>query len=261
MDCLKCGSLDHLVRQCPKLQAGEAEKLLEEKGYRSGAQVNVVKDLTVDSGVPSDMSTGLVKATLENCVAVEVLLDSGADVALISGGLMKRLEEEAEFLRVKKLAEPKVVGTAGKDVLSILRKVCLESVVFQTSAGPLVWRNVWCMVDEGDESISLIIDRETMKQMGYSPDALLVEAKRRLESEEKSVRFEEQPVSDALPFVRLLRVKEEARLREDMEGDVDQFEETLLTPKISPAEQQQDQIKEILVQKVQEATAAGLTGG
>ena len=258
LECLKCGSFDHLVRQCPKLQAGEAEKLLEQKGYRSGAQVNVVKDLTEQVGATLDRSTGLVKATLEKCVAVEVLLDSGADVSLISGGLMKRLEEEAEFLRVKKLSKPKVVGTAGKDVLSIRRSICLESVVFQTSAGPLVWRNVWCMVDDGDERISLIINRETMEQMGYSPDALLVEAKRRMDREENLVQTEEQPVSDALPFIRLLRIKEEARLREDMDGDVDQFEEKLLTPEISPADQQQDQIKEILTKKVQEAIAAGL---
>jgi hypothetical protein len=220
--------------------------------------VNVVKDLTEQAGATLDRSTGLVKATLEKCVAVEVLLDSGADVSLISGGLMKRLEEEAEFLRVKKLSKPKVVGTAGKDVLSIRRRICLESVVFQTSAGPLVWRNVWCMVDDGDERISLIINRETMEQMGYSPDALLVEAKRRMDREENLIQLEEQPVSDALPFIRLLRVKEEARLLEDMDGDVDQFEEKLLTPEISPAEQQQDQIKEILAKKVQEASAAGL---
>ena len=105
------------------------------------------------------------------------------------------------------------------------------------------------MVDDGDESISLIINRETMEQMGYSPDALLAEAKRRMDREENLVQVEERPVSDALPFVRLLRIKEEARLREDMDGDVDQFEEKLLTPEISPVEQQQDQIKEILAKK------------
>ena len=126
--------------------------------------------------------SGHVKATLEGCVLVDALLDSGADVALISAGLIRKLENEADFLKMKKLVQPEKVGTAGKDVLSIHRKVCLESVVFQTSAGPLLWRNVWCMVDEGDESLSLIIDRSTMEKMGYSPDALLVEAKRRLES-------------------------------------------------------------------------------
>ena len=205
--CLKCGSLEHLVRQCPKLQAGEAEKLLQENGYHSGGHVNVVKNLKEDTGASSSKSTGLVKATLENCVAVEVLLDSGADVALISGGLIKSLEENAEFLRVKKLPIPEQVGTAGKDVLSIHRKVCLESVVFQTSAGPLVWRNVWCMVDERDKKHSLIIDRKTMEKMGYSPDALLVEAKRRLENGDVTEGSADFGEADPRPFVRLLRCR------------------------------------------------------
>jgi hypothetical protein len=94
------------------------------------------------------------------------LFDSGANVALISAGLIRKLENEADFLKMKKLVQPEKVGRAGKDVLSIHRKVCLESIVFQTSAGPLLWRNVWCMVDERDESLSLIIDRSTMEKMG-----------------------------------------------------------------------------------------------
>jgi hypothetical protein len=51
-------------------------------------------------------------------VLVDALLDSGADVALISAGLIRKLENEADFLKMKKLVQPEKVGTAGKDVLS-----------------------------------------------------------------------------------------------------------------------------------------------
>jgi hypothetical protein len=98
-----------------------------------------------------------------------------------------------------------------------------------------------------------------MEKMGYSPNALLVEAKRRLESGVEARGCEKYSDSCSRPFIRLLQKKEEVLGQEDMDGGLDGYEEQLMTPCVSGAETQQEQIQEILDQKVQEARAADLS--
>jgi hypothetical protein len=126
---LKCSSRDHHVRDCPQCRAGEAESLL--KDFRKKDEIRRLNRPAVK---------------LEGSVETEALLDSGAECSLISRGLVERLESQVGFLKMKTLDEPKRIGTAGSDLV-VKRMVCLDSLVFQTSAGPLRWRNLQCWVE------------------------------------------------------------------------------------------------------------------
>ena len=263
--CLKCQSREHDVRRCPQIRDGEAEALIQE--YREKKAKKEVRFVQrEDNSQESDRrlrtldKRGRVPVKLRDSVETEALLDSGADCCLISRGLVEKLEKETGFLQMKLLDKPEAVGTAGSDI-EVRRLVCLESVVFQTTAGPLRWRNLKCWVDERDSGQLLLVDRPTMQEMGYSADALLVAAKRKLETpglSEDGIAAERRISMKQKPFVRFLCHKDEALYQSDVDGDMDGFEENMLTPEIQGVEQQRDQIKQILVQKVQEAAENGL---
>jgi hypothetical protein len=196
--------------------------------------------------------SGCLKVKLEGSVETEALLDSGADCSLISRGLVERLESQVGFLKMKTLDEPERIGTVGSDLV-VKRMVCLDSLVFQTSAGPLRWRNLQCWVDESDPDQLLVVDRPTMERMGYSAGALLVEAKRKFETygSEENLPYSERITSNARkPFVRFMRHKDEALYRSPAAEEECEFEEAMFTPLTGPAEGQQAQIIEILDQKV-----------
>jgi hypothetical protein len=138
----------------------------------------------------------------------------------------------------------------------------LDSLVFQTSAGPLRWRNLHCWVDESDPDQLLVVDRPTMERMGYSADALLVAAKRKFETygREENLSDSERITSDARkPFVRFMRHKDEALYRSPAAEEECEFEEAMFTPLTGPAEAQQTQIIEILDQKVKESGSNGIS--
>jgi hypothetical protein len=265
--CLKCGSKEHDVRRCPQTRDGEAEALIQE--YREKKARKEIRRVQFeeapgesDQVSEKDSDSGRVSVTLLDKVKTRALLDSGADCCLIPRGLVGKLEEEVDSLQMRVYKKPRVIGTAGDDI-EVHRLVCLESVVFQTTAGPLRWRDLWCWVDESDPGDLLLVDRPTMEKMGYSSDALLVAAKRKMETPgggDGGFAAEDVSRTDQKPFVRFLRHKDEALYQSDGDGDVDEFEETMLTPEIQSAEDQQDQIREILASKVQEAAENGLSG-
>jgi hypothetical protein len=144
---LKCASKQHLVRQCHQVAEREAEKLIQEyrskkereTGTRGAQRVQCPSNPKIDPNK-------IVSAKLEGCLEAKLLLDTGADVSLMPRGLLEKLEQEAEFLKVKKLLEPVEIGTAGSERISVHSKILLESVVLEASAGPLRWRNVECYV-------------------------------------------------------------------------------------------------------------------
>ena len=55
----------------------------------------------------------------------------------------------------------------------------LQCMEFSTSGGPLVWRNLEILVNEEDESMSIIIDRHLMEKMRYSVMAILEGARKK----------------------------------------------------------------------------------
>jgi hypothetical protein len=110
---------------------------------------------------------------------------------------------------------------------------------------------VECYVNEEDNVTLCIISSEEMEKMGYSVDALLVAAKKRLEQVSNSAE------ESSRPFVRLLDQNQTALYAPDDEGEVDEFEE--VTPITHGIEDQAEKIKAILDQKVSEAVENGLS--
>jgi hypothetical protein len=159
--CLKCGSKQHSVRQCHQVAEREAEKLIQEYRSKKERETGVRRVQRVQCpNNPKIDPNKIVSAKLEGCLEAKLLLDTGADVSLMPRGLLEKLEQEAEFLKVKKLSEPVEIGTAGSKRISVHRKILLESVVLETSAGHLRWRNEECYVNEADNGTLCIISSE-----------------------------------------------------------------------------------------------------
>ena len=257
-DCLKCGSRDHVVKRCPKTQPGEAERLLEANRKKREQYKPEVQQIAARG----TEETGLVPVKLEDCYDTNALLDSGADCAMMSAGLVNKLVDLKKFIKMNFLKEPETIGTAGTQTIKVRRKICIESIVFKTSAGPLRWRNLECLVHEEDQGEKLLIDRETMKQMGYSTDALLVAAKTNLEKESSdrdldTVKFDAQKRDN--PFIRSLAMQQEALSRADEEMESEGYEQVHYTPEVVVAKEQQKTVQDILKGKLEKAVEEGMT--
>jgi hypothetical protein len=70
MECLKCGSLDHLVRVCPKVSREEADQLIEGLTKKAEGHVRKLMDPAEKKLAGDGHRSGHVKATLEGCVLV-----------------------------------------------------------------------------------------------------------------------------------------------------------------------------------------------
>ncbi|CAK5213956.1 unnamed protein product, partial [Aphanomyces euteiches] len=112
--CLKCGSDDHKVAQCPKCAPGEAQRLLEQRAKRPPVAANT--PAAAPSGKPKgkknvvgatiDVSESKLEVLQEprtvpctvNGVDALALLDSGADQSVVSPALIARLSDAGALL-------------------------------------------------------------------------------------------------------------------------------------------------------------------
>ncbi|CAK4320380.1 unnamed protein product, partial [Aphanomyces euteiches] len=112
--CLKCGSDDHKVAQCPKCAPGEAQRLLEQRAKRPPVAANT--PAAAPSGKPEgkknvvgatiDVSESKLEVLQEprtvpctvNGVDALALLDSGADQSVVSPALIARLSDAGALL-------------------------------------------------------------------------------------------------------------------------------------------------------------------
>ena len=97
-------------------------------------------------------------------------------------------------------------------------------MLFTTNKGrPLVWRNLEVMVNEEDESFSLLMDRNMMETIGYSVEAILQGAREKQTVWEASVDETQEvqtPVSKSLQSF-------EKKLYADLHDTVDEAERCL----------------------------------
>ncbi|KAE8980295.1 hypothetical protein PR002_g24168 [Phytophthora rubi] len=116
-------------------------------------------------------------ARVENAVDLSnVLLDSGADVNVVSRGLIKRLQEQGVTVHVEK-QEPHKLATFDGGVFEVTQMVHLDVIQIQTTAGPLLLRRTPAWVFEQDTTRQvLILSRPVMERLGYSVDAILARA-------------------------------------------------------------------------------------
>ena len=123
----------------------------------------------------------MTTAVIEDIEVPLTLLDSGADVSLVSAGLVDRIAANGSFLSVAKPKDGLMLHPVGQERVSVERKVRFPEVTLKTSAGPLRLRNLECWIHEGDQSNAVTIGRPTMMALGYSTDGLLVDALKRVD--------------------------------------------------------------------------------
>ncbi|OWZ19659.1 hypothetical protein PHMEG_0006065 [Phytophthora megakarya] len=215
---LKCGSLAYLVRKCPDVTPDELDRLLAARKTTLDSETNTrVKPVKVvqvgGAGTVGVKSTGeplapvrsmiddngTAQATINGYTLQTSLLNSGADDSVVSGGIMHALESAG--VTIQEYPVSRTLDPVGGHLISVARKVRFGEVEFDTSAGPLLLRNLDCLVHEEDCALSLTIGRPVMNRLGYSTDGLLAAARAR-QPEYELLEPEVNPV-DSSPLVRL----------------------------------------------------------
>ncbi|RHY24886.1 hypothetical protein DYB32_008643 [Aphanomyces invadans] len=190
--CLKCGSVEHKVL-CPKVQPGEAQRLLEQRFKKShGAAVaapnkkDETKHKVMGAAVEVDEKIATVCPRTVSCDIIGVkslaLLDSGADQSVVSPTFLLGLEGADHCtLVVRHLDSVMELGGFMEDMkLKVDREVKLR-LTFDTAEGTLVLTNLKCWVATTplyDGLGDLIVSRDVMARLGYCPHSLLASARR-----------------------------------------------------------------------------------
>ncbi|RHY27897.1 hypothetical protein DYB32_006578 [Aphanomyces invadans] len=172
-------SAAHKVTDCPKTTPGEAQDLL-------AVQMQKWKDARVVRPTSNVIDLGPTRSKIEGGVTVadvvvvdNLLLDTGGNVNVASVGLVEALEKANVATQVVVDDTPTALYPYGKATKPVLLSRRLRlSVALTTTCGPLLLRGlpVW-VDDDADDDVALIISRPVMESLGFSTDALLVNAR------------------------------------------------------------------------------------
>ncbi|ETV92271.1 hypothetical protein H310_13336 [Aphanomyces invadans] len=135
-------------------------------------------------------------AHVEDIVRVEnVLLDTGADVNVVSRGVMEALATGGIAVDVVEHAKPQLVFPYGETAapLKMSRRATFGKVTLETTCGPLVLRGLKAWIDDTASTIDLNISRPVMEVLGFSVDDLLVGARRQKSEWDVSDGVEDPP--------------------------------------------------------------------
>jgi hypothetical protein len=179
-----------------------------------------------------DTDDGTTRARIESLEVHASLLDSGADDSVVSRGCIEKLEQAGAVLAIAP-ANADLLPVGDHDI-PVHRKVRFAEVILDTSAGPLVLRNLDCFVHEEDENVALTISRLVMQRLGYSTDGLLAAARTR--QPEYCLTADPLPTDAAAvptPLVRMQALRVQA-LRE-IEEECDDADELVTTPMLVAA--------------------------
>ncbi|KAH9149538.1 hypothetical protein AeRB84_007413, partial [Aphanomyces euteiches] len=128
LGCLKCSDASHRVADCPMAAPGEAQKLLDAQLKKWREAVQVLGDM------PERRRTDR-GAMVEALVRVDnVLLDTGADVNVVSRGVMDALAAKGASVAVATHDKPRQIYPYGADAapLEMRRSVKFTSVTLET---------------------------------------------------------------------------------------------------------------------------------
>ncbi|RLO12839.1 hypothetical protein DYB28_002220 [Aphanomyces astaci] len=158
--CLKCGSENHKVVNCPKCAASESERLLKEQmdKWESARNKKVTK---LQGSATKSLDR---EAKIEGIVSVTTtLLDTGSDVTLVTAGVMKSLERAGVEVKVIS-PEPFVIQPYGQaPALKVDRQVQFKLAMLDTPCGPLALRGLKAWVDSSSNAAELLISRAVAK--------------------------------------------------------------------------------------------------
>ncbi|RHY25900.1 hypothetical protein DYB32_008019 [Aphanomyces invadans] len=186
--CLKCNSTSHRVRECPGITREEASRLLKAHGRSPGRGRN---ENQRDPGTPGGRVAtvrvdtkkqdrpGLL-TVVDGIVSVQAsLLDSGADLSVVSGGLVSALLAAGASPDITVMG-PMVLRPYGTDSkpITVTKQVRLGSLEFKTACGSLLLRGLRVWVDEAEPNVELTLGLPVMKTLGYDEQTLLENARK-----------------------------------------------------------------------------------
>ncbi|KAL3669360.1 hypothetical protein V7S43_005736 [Phytophthora oleae] len=114
---------------------------------------------TVPLAAVSSSSRGLVPAIVDGLPGTATLLDSGADVSMVSRGTVVELQRMGIEVDITKAHVPMFFEPVEKQPLQATHRVRFRKVSLETSAGPLILRHLTCWVDESDADMGLTVGR------------------------------------------------------------------------------------------------------
>ena len=244
--CLKCHSTHHRVLECDKCAPGEAQRLLDQ--WRAKRKQDAVK--TRRAGADKE---GWSLAVIDGCLAVpKTLLDTGADVSLVSDSIVDDLRSMGRVVTVDKAPTPLTLLPVGGNKLTVTDTVTFERVQLQSSAGPVVVKRLTCWVQPNDGDRILTIGRPVMEVLGYDSERLLAEATGR--SREYDMTLEEH---DPSAMAKACRVRTAEWQGADA-GGIDSADELVMTPECR-APDNAPSVRDVLALRVDEARANGLS--
>ncbi|RHY21977.1 hypothetical protein DYB32_009656, partial [Aphanomyces invadans] len=179
--CLKCKSSDHKVRNCPGISDEEAVRLLKEhakllaKSREPGAPGGRVKTIRKAAAKPG---RSVLMATVNGVLPVEAsLLDSGADMSVVSGGLVSALLAAGNSPEITTMGRFELFpyGAESKPIV-VTKQVRLGSIEFKTACGPLILRGLRVWLDDAATGVELTLGLPVMQRLGYNEQTLLENA-------------------------------------------------------------------------------------
>ncbi|GMF49472.1 unnamed protein product [Phytophthora fragariaefolia] len=176
-----CGSTQHQVLGCPDTQPGEAERLLADMPARRVAPTTTLRRAETvtkpghGAAEATDLS-GAVEARVDGLEVHVLLLDTGADESLVAQGVVDAIKARGTPAFLADIPARTLSPIGGKDFV-VHRAVTFREVELATSTGPLMLRNLACLVEDGDMSLDFMLVRPVMTVLGYSADELLVRAR------------------------------------------------------------------------------------
>jgi hypothetical protein len=178
--CLKCGSTQHQVLGCPDTQPGEAERLLAELRARRAAPAAPMRRVETmaepgDGVASAEAPSGAVEARVDGLEVHALLLDTGADASLVAQGVVDAIKARGTPVFLADIP-PRTLSPIGGQDFTVRRAVTFREVELATSAGPLMLRNLACLVEDDNKSLDVTLGRPIMTVLGYSADKLLVGA-------------------------------------------------------------------------------------
>jgi hypothetical protein len=124
---------------------------------------------------PEHKYPSCIPCLLNKYVECTARLDSGVDDTFVSIALIECLNKTGAPGRIQNLPMPLHFLLASKNESYTISRAALVTMQYQTSAGPLLLRNVPSLILE-DDSTEILVSEQLLLGLGFDPQQLLADA-------------------------------------------------------------------------------------
>jgi hypothetical protein len=124
---------------------------------------------------PDHKSPSCIPCLLNNVVDCTARLDSGADDTFMPSILIECLDVNGAPARIQTLPLPLHFLLASKNESVTISRAALVTMQYQTSAGPLLLRNVPSLI-LADDATEILVGEQLLLDLGFDPQQLLADA-------------------------------------------------------------------------------------